>query len=190
MVLILTLIAFLTNLINGLSVQEINFNPRQLQKEVTGIFNNNVYKMTELSLRDTTIKSSLSNGKFFTIKSKEGEHIIAYIGRIQSCRAGGCSNESNDWVDTGHEYFDYFIIFDSLKRVIVVRVFNYEATHGQEVTIKKWLDQFGGYDGTSPLRAGKEIDSISGATISVNAIVDDVKEKTSLLSKYQYSRYN
>jgi Na+-translocating ferredoxin:NAD+ oxidoreductase RnfG subunit len=67
--------------------------------------------------------------------------------------------------------------------VKLVRVFNYAATHGQEVAIRKWLDQFSGYDGGKPLRVGKEIDAISGATISVYAIVADVSEKIMLLRK-------
>ena len=66
---------------------------------------------------------------------------------------------------------------------MLVRVFNYAATHGQEVSVKRWLDQFAGHDGAKPLRAGKEIDGISGATISVNAIVADVNEKIIFLNK-------
>jgi hypothetical protein len=38
-----------------------------------------------------------------------------------------------------------------------------------------------GFDGNSSLRVGKEIDSISGATISVNGLVADVLEKTAIL---------
>ena len=66
---------------------------------------------------------------------------------------------------------------------MLVRVFNYAATHGQEVSVKRWLDQFAGHDGAEPLRVGKEIDAISGATISVYALVADVQEKTIILKK-------
>jgi Na+-translocating ferredoxin:NAD+ oxidoreductase RnfG subunit len=84
-------------------------------------------------------------------------------------------------IETDFEYFDYFILFDLQARVISVRVYNYAATHGQEITAKGWLNQFTGFDGKRNLRVGKEIDSISGATISVNGMVADVQEKTAML---------
>jgi Na+-translocating ferredoxin:NAD+ oxidoreductase RnfG subunit len=41
---------------------------------------------------------------------------------------------------------------------------------------KGWLKQFIGYDGKEKLEYGKNIDSISGATISANAITYNVQE--------------
>jgi len=64
-----------------------------------------------------------------------------------------------------------------------VRVFNYQATHGQEVSAKGWLRQFDGYDGSTVLKVGKDIDAISGATISVYGITRDVQERTRLLAR-------
>lgn len=178
------LIWLLSNFISSFPDQEIDFNPRLLQKEVTSIFGEKAYQMTELPIGNGSVKDSQVNGKFFSFKIGGDETIIVYVGRVNSCRSGGCSNQSDPGIDLQYEYFDYFIIFDALKKVRVVRVFNYEATHGQEVTIKKWLDQFAGYDGNEPLRVGREIDSISGATISVSEIVADIKEKTILLNNY------
>jgi len=62
-------------------------------------------------------------------------------------------------------------------------VYNYQATHGQEVTNKGWLKQFQGYDGSRSLTVGKSIDAISGATVSVLGITNDVQEKTRLLKQ-------
>ena len=39
----------------------------------------------------------------------------------------------------------YEVITDSKKTVQEVKVFNYQATHGQEVTVKSWLKQFIGH---------------------------------------------
>jgi Na+-translocating ferredoxin:NAD+ oxidoreductase RnfG subunit len=79
------------------------------------------------------------------------------------------------------EYFDYFMIFDTIPKIKSVKVFNYAATHGQEVTAKGWLKQFIGYSGDSKLTVGKNVDAISGATVSVAGIVTDIEIKTSLL---------
>lgn len=178
------MIWLMSNFVISLPDGGIDFNPRLLQKEVNIIFRNKPYQATELHIGNTPVNDDQVNGKFFGFKSAGEETIIAYIGRVNSCRSGGCSDQPGPGIALESEYFDYFIIFDSLKKVKIVRVFNYEATHGQEVTIKKWLDQFAGYDGNKPLRVGKEIDTISGATISVSAIVADVREKASLITDY------
>ncbi|WP_234408600.1 FMN-binding protein [Marinilabilia salmonicolor] len=81
------------------------------------------------------------------------------------------------------EYFDYFILFDAEKSVQVVKVFNYQATHGYEITSRGWLKQFAGHDGSESLQVNKNIDAISGATISVQAITEDVQRQTSLLQR-------
>ena len=79
-------------------------------------------------------------------------------------------------MDDDFEYFDYYIIFDSSIKVEKVRVYNYQATHGHEVGGTGWLKQFIGYEGETKLELGKNIDSISGATISANAITYNVQE--------------
>lgn len=161
----------------------IDYSPRLLHREASAVFGGKEFLMTELHITGSTEGMAPVSGKFFSLKSSGGENIIAYIGRVNSCRAGGCSNPSLDGNDDESEYFDYFILFDSEKKVKLVRVYNYAATHGQEVAVKRWLDQFAGYDSGKPLRVGKEIDAISGATISVYAIVADLQEKIRLLNK-------
>jgi len=81
------------------------------------------------------------------------------------------------------EFFDYLIVFDTNLSVQQVKVYNYQATHGQEVTTKGWLKQFQGYDGSRSLTVGKSIDAISGATVSVYEITNDIQEKTRLLKQ-------
>ncbi len=162
---------------------EIDFSPRLLHREVTSILGDVDYRVTDLPPAGSASDGSRVNGKFLKFTSPEGGNIIAYIGRVNSCRAGGCSNPSLAGTEDESEYFDYFILFDSEKKVKLVRVYNYAATHGQEVAVKKWLDQFTGHGSGQPLRVGKEIDAISGATISVYAIVADIQEKIRFLNK-------
>jgi hypothetical protein len=162
----------------------LDYSPRLLHREVNAVFGGKEFLMTELQLTGSPEESATASGKFFIIRSFGGENIIAYIGRVNSCRAGGCSNPSLAGADTESEYFDYFILFDSEKKVKLVRVFNYAATHGQEVAVKRWLDQFAGFGSGKPLRVGKEIDAISGATISVYAIVADIQDKIRLISNH------
>ncbi len=109
-----------------------------------------------------------------------------YVGRVNGCREGGCSSPAETMNIDTPEFFDYLIVFDSRLAVQQVKVYNYQATHGQEITNKGWLKQFLGYDGKRSLTVGKSIDAISGATVSVYSITDDIQEKTRLLSQILY----
>ena len=123
------------------------------------------------------------HGKFFRVLngSEVSEVKYVFVGRVNSCRAGGCSNPVSSAVNLESEYFDYFMFFDSAKTVKMVEVYNYEATHGYEITAKGWLKQFAGFSGKDSLVVNKNIDGISGATISVYAITSDVQQKTKML---------
>ncbi len=120
-------------------------------------------------------------GQFFSTPTTHKKYI--YVGRVNSCRAGGCSinNDSNNGPS---EYFDYFVLFNEKGEVELVKIYNYAATHGQEVTSRGWLKQFYGHSPEENLEVGKDIDSISGATISVHSLTKDVNEKTRLLYEY------
>ena len=47
----------------------------------------------------------------------------------------------------------------------------------------------GGYDGSTELPVDRDIDAISGATISVYAITHDVQQKTEILAKLVRSNH-
>ena len=107
----------------------------------------------------------------------------AYTRRVFSCRSGGCDQHTEPAESAAREYFDYFAILDKQYSILEIKVYNYAATHGQEICSKAWLRQFKGYNGLKPLRYGKDIDGISGATISGRAITEDVESGLKTLSK-------
>jgi len=136
---------------------------------------------TEIYIPDSVSADGVIKGKFFKLSADTSKpYSYVYVGRVNSCRASGCSlNSSSE--DAGFEYFDYYILFDTNKSVQKVQVFNYQATHGQEVTANGWLRQFNGHSGNSSLEVHKNIDAISGATTSVYAITADIASKTKIL---------
>lgn len=163
------------------NVSEINYNPKLLYKVLqkkAGIENPEIKE-----LKNSKIEALQLNGKIFTLENPKNELNLKYIyiGRVNSCRAGGCSSNTQSNTNLESEYFDYFIIYDKDINVKNVRVYNYQATHGQEVTAIGWLNQFIGYNGSQNLNVGKNIDAISGATISVYAITYDIENKTYML---------
>ncbi len=153
--------------------KQIELQPQQLQKELKKA------QLEESQL--TLIDSIVVSGKVFRIENQGNNKGYVYIGRVNSCRAGGCSNPNLESDQNNSEYFDYFILFNQEKQVISVRVFNYQATHGYEISSKGWLKQFKGYHANLSLKVNKNIDQISGATVSVNAIVDDITNVTEII---------
>ena len=159
---------------------DVNYAHKSIQKTLR-----DYYRMELLTTASSAENKDLK-GKFFKIAEAGGEKVrfYLYVGRVNSCRAGGCSSSAGQPVEnTEYEYFDYFILFDDRGSVQLVRVFNYEATHGQEITSRGWLKQFAGYSDAKTLEVGKNIDAISGATVSVYAITLDIQDKTQQLHK-------
>ncbi|TLX77646.1 FMN-binding protein [Labilibacter sediminis] len=161
--------------INAFGQKEVNFKHKAIQKEIRKTFDLEQVNLKPFGLEEETHMQ----GKFFKLAETDNKYV--YIGRVNSCRAGGCSIDRD--IKGPSEYFDYFILFDEKAEVKLVKIFNYAATHGHEVTSKGWLKQFLGHENGEELEVGKNIDSISGATISVYALTSDVKEKTDYLNK-------
>lgn len=171
---ILLILLFSAMLVNAVEREEIDYQGKSLAK----VLQKYGLKVQDLKPIEA---NELFLGSFYKVYDTTNTISYVYIGRVNSCRAGGCTINSGNNEATNSEYFDYFMLFDKSKAVKLVKVFNYQATHGQEVTARGWLKQFIGFKGEKELIVNKNIDAISGATISVDAITFDVQEKTVLL---------
>jgi Na+-translocating ferredoxin:NAD+ oxidoreductase RnfG subunit len=141
-------------------------------------------ELKELIVPDSIEDDLDGKGKFFRVAGNisEGEIQYIYVGRVNSCRSTGCAIGGNSGADV-FEYFDYFVFYDKTCTVKLVKVFNYQATKGQEITARNWLKQFEGYNASGDLSVGKQIDGISGATISALAITNDIGLKSKWLKQ-------
>lgn len=165
-----------------LPAKGFNFDDKILRNELQklGLAENMDWK--EIVVPDSIQLANTVQGKFLILKNQNSNlQNYVYIGRVNGCREGGCSSPSETINIDTPEFFDYLIVFDTELAVQQVKVYNYQATHGQEVTNKGWLKQFKGFDGKRSLTVGKSIDAISGATVSVYGIVNDIQDKTRLI---------
>jgi Na+-translocating ferredoxin:NAD+ oxidoreductase RnfG subunit len=187
---IVALIYFIITTARG--QESVNYKPKallnELEKYAGEAFTGNIQ---ELEINDTLLLKRLWKGKYFTFENKKAECPVkyVYIGRVNSCRAGGCSISNSANSPGQSEYFDYYILFDKNISVYKVKVFNYRATHGQEVTATGWLKQFVGYNGNKNIDVGSDVDAISGATISVYGITADIETKTKYLQQIVLKRH-
>ncbi|SHJ76735.1 FMN-binding domain-containing protein [Tangfeifania diversioriginum] len=155
--------------------------PRQVSRELKKQFGKNEVVLAEennAALPDKT-------GQFFRILSDSDSTTEGYLhyGRVKTCRAGGCALPGGNDSGTDSEYFDYLIVFGTDASVQAVKIYNYQASYGHEIAARGWLKQFRDFTTDDTLDVGKNIDGISGATVSVHAITDDVQWKTQLLKE-------
>lgn len=77
--------------------------------------------------------------------------------------------------------FDYFLVFSEALEVQLVKVAVYRSAHGSAICSKRWLKQFEGYKG-GDLTYGKDVQAVSGATISGGSIVADVQRARRMMA--------
>lgn len=68
----------------------------------------------------------------------------------------------------------FMVTMDTKGTVIAVKILTFRESQGFEVKNKRWLAQFKGKDILSRLRVKKDIDNISGATMSSRAVTKGV----------------
>lgn len=151
-----------------------NFPDKKLTGELDKQLGKKKYTIETIQLTE----NSSVDGMFMKVITGNSKQKVsyAYQGTVKIHRGHGNQNESA-------EYFDYYILFDRTISIQKVSVTNYEASHGEMICSQGWLNGFIGYNSGKMLEIGKQLDAISGATLSVNKLSFDVKQKTALLTK-------
>jgi Na+-translocating ferredoxin:NAD+ oxidoreductase RnfG subunit len=77
----------------------------------------------------------------------------------------------------------FLTIFDYSGSITLVDIIRYREPFGGAIASRNWLDQFIGKNSEDNFTFGKNIDSITGATISVGSVTKGIKKLT-ILSQY------
>lgn len=81
----------------------------------------------------------------------------------------------------------FLVAIDTADRLADVDVLVYREPYGGEVAYDAWRKQFRGKSAADPLQVGRDIRTISGATISVNAVTLGVRRALAQLSQWHRS---
>jgi hypothetical protein len=111
--------------------QEILENlPRRVSKSVEKTFGKEDYQLESLTTDKSENFASTYEGNFYRLKQTAKDEPSGYlhIGRVKTCRTGGCGAPGTDTEQNSSEYFDYVILFDTATNVELVKIFNYQAT--------------------------------------------------------------
>jgi Na+-translocating ferredoxin:NAD+ oxidoreductase RnfG subunit len=110
---------------------------------------------------------------------KEGDRVFKFLREAEL--AGYMLRSS---AKGRYEKFDYIIFYTPDLAVLGVKVTAYRSTHGAAICQTKWLGQFQGYEG-GELVLGRDIDAISGASISARSMVEDIQRCFLLMSRLE-----
>lgn len=78
----------------------------------------------------------------------------------------------------------FLVAIDPADRLKDVDILVYREPYGGEVAYDAWRKQFRGKTAAAPLQVGKDVRSISGATISVNAVTAGVRQALADLTNW------
>jgi Na+-translocating ferredoxin:NAD+ oxidoreductase RnfG subunit len=139
---------------------------RKQQKEIQRLFGDGI-EISSLHIpSDEANAQSVSKERDKLYELRREQEVLGYL---ISTKAKG-----------RFDLFDYSVIFSPSLEVEGIVVTEYRSTHGAGICNRRWLEQFRGYTG-GELRLGKEIDMISGATLSAGSMVKDVQRCYNLL---------
>ena len=134
-----------------------------IKKEIISVFNIESFTKESLIISSEvngTLPITINDTNFFKII-----HDNDVIGYYYFGKAYGKA-----------DFFDFIVIFDKELIVSKVKVITYREDHGGEVGSKRWLRQFEGAETDKKLEYQHDIAGISGATISVKSMLNEVNK--------------
>ncbi len=98
------------------------------------------------------------------------------------------TNQSTGWVCLSeglgrYDTFDYLVVYDNTRTIALVKISAYRSSHGYQITSKKWLSKFKGVKASEKIEIGKEVDAISGATLSSFGLVKSLNQVNEAVNK-------
>jgi Na+-translocating ferredoxin:NAD+ oxidoreductase RnfG subunit len=102
---------------------------------------------------------------------------VGWSPRIFEARAGAqrLGWLIEDQVIGKSELITYALALDAAGKIISVEVLDYRESHGGEIRLAGWRNQFVGKTGADPLTLNRDIKNISGATLSCRHVTEGVQ---------------
>jgi Na+-translocating ferredoxin:NAD+ oxidoreductase RnfG subunit len=150
--------------------------PKKLHKKVTKHINN-TFQITSFDLNEIKVSDSINKDlpisiseNLYDIKTANKKIGYAFVDKAQS----------------KINHFDYLVLLNADLKIMNLKVLVYREEHGNEIGSKRWLKQFIGLNKYSRAILDKNIDGISGATISVKSMtfaVDKLLQTIAILDE-------
>jgi len=148
---------------------------KKINKTLIRIFGKDIKHSDEILI-------DLHNSNHHVFNLTQGDSLMGYAiaSRALGCKIGGCSTDNKE--ESSFEEFFYMTVFNTNYQIEKVKVIEYTSDHGYQIANRGWLKQF---IHKNNFTVGENIDAISGATISVNSIVNGVNSQKDIIRKLQ-----
>jgi len=87
-----------------------------------------------------------------------------------------------------YDHFDFMIIYSSKLEVDLVQLLVYRSEHGGEISGEKWLRQFVSSSSIKELSFGKDVEAISGATLSGVSITNAINSLNKVVARLRFEK--
>jgi hypothetical protein len=148
---------------------------KKINKTLIRIFGKDIQRSDEI-----LIDSHNGNHHVFNLTQRDSLMGYAIASRALGCKIGGCSTDNKE--GSSFEEFFYMTVFNTNCQIEKVKVIEYTSDHGYQIANRGWLKQFIHKENFT---VGENIDAISGATISVNSIVNGINTQKDIIRKLQ-----
>lgn len=127
---------------------------------------------------------ALSASQRAAIKKAAGVRVVISRPKVWQAMAGATvlGHVFVDQVYGKHELITYALGVSAQGQVAGVEILDYRESHGDEVRLPRWRAQFLGKTLDDPVALGRDIQNISGATLSCRHLTDGVRR---LLATHQ-----
>lgn len=151
---------------------------------IVGLLSGMAYARTYLSIQDaqklmfpntklTKVPVTFTDAQLEVIRDRSGVREPEKGDQIWHAANGGWFMVQQ--VVGKHEMITYAIGINPDGSVKHIEILDYVESYGYEVAEQSWLKQLYGKTVASTLKLGKDVDSISGATLSCKHLTDGVK---------------
>ena len=155
--------------------------PQEIKEEAEKIIRDAFKKEVDISMEKYEIDKDLKAQTEYLVKQKFfGSHI--YLFKIFS----GDNLIAVALLDNVYgksQPITFIVLFDLQGGIIISDIVKYREAYGGAVSSEKWNEQFKGKNSESSFKVGEDIDSISGATISVNSVTLGIKKLAILFNE-------
>lgn len=125
------------------------------------------------SLDIQTLFTSDSNTEIYSVRFENQEAASLMISEVRACDLKGCTQGKSE-NELESEYFDLLVLADAHGLILEVKILNYFSDYGYEISSKRYLSKYKGQKLCDFGRSSTQVDGISGATISYQALIESL----------------
>ncbi len=143
---------------------------KRINKNLSKHFNKEEFHKISIQVHDSILNHT--NSYFYFVENNEKTSGIYMVITIANgCKVGGCDVDHK--VDEEFEQFWVYSLYNAKAELLELKILDYQSEHGYEITSKWWLKQFVKHQNETYVYS-KNIDGISGATISIKSMVREM----------------